>query len=121
MTLPKSNDAIIPPSCHTYHTPNRWMTSANSSMTEVFSAIGFPARVLGRIPLLFRYAFSVGSKPSSYGLDRYGPSYKYRLWMRLDAMDLESIEMLINYGSDTDIEAFRASNLATMGTTSVVV
>jgi len=41
--------------------------------------------------------------------------------MRLDAGDLESIEMLINYGSDADIEAFRASNLATMGTTSVVV
>ena len=90
-------------------------------MTEVFSALGFPARVLGRLPLLFRYAFSAGSKPSSYGLDRYGPSYKFRLWMRLDAADLESIEMLINYGSDADIEAFRASNLATMGTTSVVV
>ena len=71
-----------------------------------------------------RFSFdmlSAGSKPSSYGLDRYGPSYKFRLWMRLDAADLESIEMLINYGSDADIEAFRASNLTTMGTTSVVV
>lgn len=90
-------------------------------MTEIFSALGFPARVLGRLPLLFRYAFNAGSKPSSYGLDRYGPSYRFRLWLRLDAIDLESIEMLINYGSDANLEAFRASHLATAGTTSVVV
>lgn len=90
-------------------------------MTEIFSALGFPARVLGRLPLLFRYAFNVGGKPSSYGLDRYGPSYRFRLWLRLDAIDLESIETLINYGSDENLEAFRASHLATAGTTSVVV
>ncbi|KAM0719676.1 hypothetical protein Q7P37_003807 [Cladosporium fusiforme] len=91
-----------------------------SSMTEVFSAIGFPARVLGRIPLLTRYASTAGRKPSSYGLQRYGSSYKYRLWLRLDAAELESIELLINNGSDHDIDAFRDSHIATSGTTSVV-
>lgn len=90
-------------------------------MTEVFSAIGFPARVLGRIPLLTRYATTAGRKPSSYGLERYGLSYRYRLWLRLDAAELESIEQLINNGSDLDIEAFRASHLATSGSTAVVV
>ena len=59
--------------------------------------------------------------PSSYGLERYGPSYRFRLWLRLDALELESIEMLINHGSDANIEAFRASHLAIAGTTSVVV
>lgn len=90
-------------------------------MTEVFSALGFPARVLGRLPLTFRYALNPYNEPSSYGLDRYGPSYRFRLWLRLDTAELESIEILINYGSDANIEAFRASHLAIAGTTSVVV
>lgn len=90
-------------------------------MTELFSALGFPARVLGRLPLLFRYVGNPKRKPSLYGLERYGPSYRFRLWLRLDALDLESIELLINYGSDSNIEDFRGSHLATSGTTSVVV
>lgn len=90
-------------------------------MTEVFSALGFPARVLGRLPLVFRYVLNPRDSPSSYGLERYGPSYRFRLWLRLDALELESIEMLINHGSDANIEAFRASHLAIAGTTSVVV
>lgn len=90
-------------------------------MIEVFSAIGFPARVLGRVPLLTRYASGFGRTPSSYGLERYGPSYIWRLWLRLDAAELESIETLVNKGSEEDIEAFRATHLATSGSTAVVV
>lgn len=90
-------------------------------MTEYFSAIGFPARVLGKLPLLVRYASTAGRKPSDYGIARYGPSYRFRLWLRLDAAELEGIEELINFGSDGNIEAFRASHLATSGTTAVVV
>lgn len=92
-----------------------------TSMTELFSALGFPARVLGRLPLAFRYALNPHNEPSSYGLERYGPSFRFRPWLRLDTIELESIEMLINHGSDANIEAFRASHLAIAGTTSVVV
>lgn len=96
-------------------------STQSSLMIEVFSAIGFPARVLGRVPLLTRYASGFGRKPSSYGLERYGPSYIWRLWLRLDAAELESIETLVNKGSEEDIEAFRATHLATSGSTAVVV
>ena len=90
-------------------------------MSELFSALGFPARVLGRVPLLVRYAIHPVQTPATYGLERYGPSYRWRLWLRLDAAELEAIEVLINQGSDNNIENFRASHIATAGNSSVVV
>lgn len=90
-------------------------------MTEYFAAVGFPARVLGRVPLLVRFLSSAGRTPSPYGLARYGPSYRFRPWLRLDAVELENIEELINHGADAHLEAFRASHLAVSGSTAVVV
>ena len=92
---------------------------------EIFSMLGSPARVLGRVPLVFRY-LSEGStvfhpKPSEYALQRYGPNYRFRLWLFFDIGELEAMERLINEGSDEDVFAFRRLHLASGATTTVVV
>lgn len=91
-------------------------------MSEVFSAIGFGARVLGRVPLLVRYLWAGKTlHPNAYVAERYGPSWRWRPWLLCDAGELEVIERLINQGSDESLHAFRAAQLGTAGSTGVVV
>ena len=93
-------------------------------MAEFFSAIGAPARIAGRAPLMARY-ISSGFPPlrgsSPYAAARFGKSYRWRPWLLLDIKDLETLEELINTGSDTQIAAFRTSQLSVCGMIAIVV
>lgn len=92
--------------------------------TELISMIGFPARALGRLPLIARYV--VGRNASldashAYCLERFGSSYRLRPWLMFDAGELRLIEVLINEGSNEEILAFRTAQLASGASTTVVV
>ena len=93
-------------------------------MAELFSAIGAPARIAGRVPLVARYissGFSTLRGSSSYATARFGMSYRWRPWLLLDIKDLETLEELINAGSDMQIAAFRTSQLSACGMIAIVV
>jgi len=90
------------------------------SASECLSLLGLPARVLGRLPLLVRYVYRLGRKPSKYGKDRYPSSYVFRVGLWFDAPELEAIEYVI-HGTDEEVDAFRRSRLATASTTGAVV
>ena len=90
---------------------------------EVFSMLGFPARLAGRFPLWARYIWGMHSNilaPSTYALQRFGPSYRFRPWLILDASQLEPIEHMINNGTDSEILAFRNAHVASNAGTAVV-
>jgi hypothetical protein len=89
------------------------------SVTEWLSATGMPARVLGRLPLLVRYAHNPGRSQSEYGKRRYH-NYHLRIWLRLDILELEALEDVIN-GTDEEVNAFRKARLDTASTTGAVV
>ena len=92
--------------------------------SEVFSIIGFPARLAGRLLVFARFVWgrSAPFKPASeYCLERFGPSYRRRPWLLYDVGELRSIEHLINNGSDEDVSAFRKAQLASGASTMVVV
>lgn len=96
----------------------------NMDAPEFFAILGFPVRVLGRAPLVLRYLWGANANillPSSYARERYGPSYKLRPWLLLDARDLEPLERLINEGSDDEVLDFRSAQLAIGSSTAVVV
>lgn len=82
---------------------------------ELFSALGSPARVLGRIPLIFRYLANgvalVGGTGNEYAYSRYGPGYRLRPWLLFDTAELEVIERLINDGKDEDVTGYRTMQL----------
>ena len=91
---------------------------------DVFAILGFPVRILGRAPLFLRYVWGANANifsRSGYAKERYGPSYRLRPWLLLDARDLEPIERLINEGFDKEILDFRSSQLAIGSSTAVVV
>lgn len=91
-------------------------------MSELFSAIGFSARVLGRVPLLVRYLWAGKAlHPSAYVAERYGPSWRWRPWLLCDTGELEAMERLINLAPDESLHAFRSSHLGTASSTGVVV
>lgn len=76
--------------------------------------LGFPARIAGRLPLFAQYIWGASTNvlaPSTYALQRFGPSYRFRPWVILDASQLEPIERLINGGTDEEILAFRTAQL----------
>ncbi|KAK6438773.1 hypothetical protein LTR95_005021 [Oleoguttula sp. CCFEE 5521] len=91
-------------------------------MSELFSAFGYPARLIGRLPLLPRYLWAGSSLSANndYVLQRYGATYKLRPWLLLDTHELEVIERLLNQGSDIDIVAFRTAHLLTASNLTVV-
>ena len=93
-------------------------------MAEPFSAIGAPARIAGRVPLVARYisgGFFTLRGSSSYATARFGKSYRWRPWLPLDIKDLETLEELINTGSDMQIAAFRTSQLSVCGMIAIIV
>lgn len=91
-------------------------------MSELFTAVGFGARILGRAPLLVRYLWAGKTlHPDSYIAQRYGTSWRWRPWLILDAGELEVLERLINDGTDEQLLAFRKSHIGTASSTGVVV
>ena len=94
------------------------------SAFELFSLIGFPARVVGRALLASRYAasgFSAIKPTSNYGDRRFGKSLKWRPWLMIDVKELEIIEDLINLGTDAQLEAWRISQLSVCGMIAIIV
>ncbi|RAR13714.1 hypothetical protein DDE83_002899 [Stemphylium lycopersici] len=83
---------------------------------EVFSALGTPARTAARILLAPRYIIN-GFAPlrgwtnHTYAFARYGPSYRWRVWLLFDIQDLEDLERLINEGTDEDVLHMREAKL----------
>ena len=91
-----------------------------SLIIEVFSALGLPARIVGRFPLLSRYALNPQSPSNAYSRKRY-INFSCRPWLWSDTLELEATEELINYGTNAEIEAFLKSRLDIATTTSIVV
>ncbi|KAK5704807.1 hypothetical protein LTR17_021571 [Elasticomyces elasticus] len=91
---------------------------------EVLSMLGFPARLAGRMPVVARYLCGPPKalkSTSKYALERYGWTYQYRLWLRLDILELQQIERLINDESnDDEVLQFRQAQLASGGMNTVV-
>lgn len=93
-------------------------------LIEVLSMLGFPARVVGRAPVVARYLWVAPGTlfaTSKYAKERFGPTYRFKPWLRLDTAELEQIERLINDGTDDEVLAFRQAQLASGGMTTVVV
>ena len=85
--------------------------------------LGSPARLAGRLPLFSRYIWGVRSDvfaPNAYASRRFGPSYRFRPWLLLDASQLEPIERLINEGTDEEALAFKKAQIASLAGTAVV-
>ena len=93
---------------------------------EVFSALGTPARAAARILLAPRYIIN-GFAPlrgwtnHPYALARYGPSYRWRVWLLFDIQDLENLERLINEGMDEDVLHMREAKLEQFKLVALVV
>ncbi|KAK4953765.1 hypothetical protein LTR10_008369 [Elasticomyces elasticus] len=90
---------------------------------EVLSMLGFPARLAGRMPVVARYLCGPPKALKStdkYALARYGPTIAYRPWLRLDMLELEQIERLINESNDNEVLQFRQTQLASGGMNTVV-
>lgn len=96
------------------------------STAELFSALGFPARAAARVLVEPRYLFNGFShlrtwNQNAYALARYGPSYRWRVWLLFDAEDLEKLEHLINDGSDKDVMEMREAKLEQFRLVALVV
>ena len=93
-------------------------------MVEIFSFLGFPARLAGRGLLVVRYISNRGvlaQVRSDYGERRFGKSVKYRPWIMIDVMELELLDELINNGTDAQVEAWRVSQLSVCGMIAIIV
>lgn len=92
-------------------------------ISELFALIGFPARLAGRLPLFLRYTYANSNvlAPSTYSLERWGPSYRWRPWLVFDAAELEALERLMNEGADAELMDFKNSQIASGGGTAIVV
>lgn len=95
-------------------------------LTELFSLVGAPFRFLARILLIFRYVFDGHStvtawKQNRYALARFGPSYRYRIWLLFDIDELEQVEKLINTGTNEQLLKRRDAHIYTYRFIAVVV
>lgn len=91
---------------------------------ELFSLLGFPARVAGRALLAFRYVSSHGSSApliNEYAVQRFGKDVKWRPWLMIDVKELEETEKLINFGTDAQVENWRVSKLSVCGMIAIIV
>jgi hypothetical protein len=91
---------------------------------EMFSFIGAPARVFGRLLFITRYlwnGFSPSEVDGDYVRQRFGELGRWRLWLQFDLLELEEIEALINTGSDQKVLAFRRHQLEAMQMVAIVV
>ena len=96
------------------------------STAEIWSALGLPARAAARVLLAPRYFVNGFShirtwNDNAYALARYGPSYRWRVWLLFDAEDLEELEHLINQGSDKEVLEMREAKLEQFRLVALVV
>jgi hypothetical protein len=93
-------------------------------MMEMFAILGFPARMLGRLPLITRYicgGFSAHWQHHTYAVDRFGEHYRWRLWLLLDIEELAMIEQLINHGPDGAVVAYKNNQLEAFRMVAIIV
>ena len=94
------------------------------SVIEIFSLLGTPARILGRLPFVTRYIWNGPSRPwrnNEYARTRYGEHYRWRPWLLFDVQDLRVVERLINDGTDQKVLEFHRSQLRNSQNVAVVV
>ncbi|KAK3048530.1 hypothetical protein LTR09_010194 [Extremus antarcticus] len=90
---------------------------------ELFSFLGFPARVAGRALLAFRYVMNRGSTAhvtTDYAERRFGKSVRWKPWITIDTKELEEHEELINRGDDAHVESWRVSQLSVCGMIAII-
>lgn len=97
-----------------------------SNTAEIWSALGTPARAAARILLAPRYLINGFSRlrewnDNAWARTRYGPSYRYRLWLLFDARDLEVLEHIINEGTDKEVLELREAKLEQFRLVALVV
>jgi hypothetical protein len=93
-------------------------------MVELFSFLGFPARVAGRALLVFRYVSNRGSTArltTDYAEKRFGKNVRLRPWLTIDVIELEEIDELLNQGSDAQVESWRVNQLSVCGMIAIIV
>jgi len=98
--------------------------SKTDTVLEAFSAIGSPARLIGRLPLFTRHVWNGFSSPwphTPYGGVRFGKRYKWRIWLLLDIHELEFLENLINEGSDKELAALQQGHLTAFQMVAIIV
>jgi hypothetical protein len=93
---------------------------------EIFSAIGTPARLSARTLFLPRYCLdnftSLRAWPrNKYARERFGPTFRWRLWLLFDCKELEELEVLINSGSDDELWKMRDTQLESFRLVALVV
>ncbi|KAF2108806.1 hypothetical protein BDV96DRAFT_503734 [Lophiotrema nucula] len=92
-------------------------------MVELFSFLGFPARVAGRALLAFRYVSNRGATAKvtgDYAELRFGRTVRWRPWLMIDVKELEETEELINRGTDAQVESWRVSQLSVCGMIAII-
>lgn len=90
---------------------------------EVFGALGAPARMFGRLPLITRYFWTGLASPwfnPKFAQCRFG-HYTWRPWLLFDMQELQMLEELVNKASDARVEQFRQHQLESLNMVSVVV
>jgi hypothetical protein len=93
---------------------------------KIFSAIGTPARLSARTLFLPRYCLdnftSLRAWPrNKYARERFGPTFRWRLWLLFDCKELEELEVLINSGSDEELWKMRDTQLESFRLVALVV
>ena len=117
---------ILPRSAHklTLALPSILQIATMMSMVELFSFLGFPARVAGRALLVFRYVSNRGSTArltTDYAEKRFGENVRLRPWLTIDVIELEEIDELLNQGSDAQVESWRVNQLSVCGMIAIIV
>ncbi|KAF2101673.1 hypothetical protein NA57DRAFT_18225, partial [Rhizodiscina lignyota] len=90
---------------------------------EVFGAVGAPARLFGRLPLITRYLWSGLASPwfsPRFARNRFGKNYQMRPWLLFDMQELQMLEELINKATDQRVQEFRQHQLESLNMVSVV-
>ena len=96
------------------------------STIEIACILGVPARLGARILFLPRYLLDGPTvlqqwSQNEYAGARFGPSYRWRLWLLFDVKQAEMYEKLINEGSDDEILCMRESQLEQFRLVALVV
>lgn len=94
------------------------------TIMEAFAALGAPARIFGRLPLISRYLWSGLASPwfdNNFAKSRYGKHYKWKPYILFDIQEMQMMEELINKASDHRVSEFRQHQLESLQMVSVVV
>lgn len=95
-------------------------------LVEIFSLLGSPFR--GAVRLLFLPQYGIDHFAAlrqwhcnDYARTRFGPSFRWRLWLLFDCKELEELEWLINEGGSEDIRTLRETRLESFRLVALVV